>query len=157
MTTPILDPCCGSRMFYFDKHNPLVTFGDFREERHTLCDGRKLKIEPDMKMDFRNLPFPNDSFHLVIFDPPHLKNIGNKAYMALKYGRLSPNEWQKDLKQGFQECFRVLKQNGTLVFKWNESQIPLKNILELTDQKPVIGHKSGRQSKTHWVLFFKEE
>lgn len=24
----ILDACCGSRMFWFDKHNPLVLFVD---------------------------------------------------------------------------------------------------------------------------------
>lgn len=31
MEKPILDPCCGSRMFYFDKQNPLVDFRDTRE------------------------------------------------------------------------------------------------------------------------------
>lgn len=28
---PILDPCCGGRMFYFDKQNPHVLFCDNRE------------------------------------------------------------------------------------------------------------------------------
>lgn len=59
------------------------------------------------------------------------------------------------LKQGFKECFRVLEPNGTLIFKWNETDVKLKEILQLTDQKPVLGHKSGKRSNTHWVLFMK--
>lgn len=48
----VLDPCCGSRMFWFDKSNPDVVFGDIRRERHTLCDGRSLVVNPDVVMDF---------------------------------------------------------------------------------------------------------
>jgi len=64
--------------------------------------------------------------------------------------------WKEDLKQGFTECFRVLKRNGTLIFKWNEVCIPLKEILNLTDYKPICGHPSGKRMGTHWVLFIKE-
>ena len=35
----ILDACCGSRMFWFDRRHPDVVFMDRREETHTLCDG----------------------------------------------------------------------------------------------------------------------
>lgn len=72
----ILDPCCGSRMFWFDQENPHVFFGDIRQEDHILCDQRKLHINPDQIMDFRNLPFPDKSFKLVVFDPPHLIKAG---------------------------------------------------------------------------------
>ena len=51
----------------------------------------------------------------------------------------------------------MLKPNGTLVFKWNECQIPLKEILPLCPAKPIIGNRSPKQSKTHWILFMKEE
>lgn len=44
----ILDACCGSRMFWFDKENPNVTFMDNRELEDILCDGRKLAIKPDI-------------------------------------------------------------------------------------------------------------
>ena len=54
----ILDPCCGSKMFYFDKSDSRVLFGDIRQEEHTLCDGRTLSILPDQQMDFRDLPLP---------------------------------------------------------------------------------------------------
>ena len=44
----ILDVCCGSRMFWFDKENPDTIFADNREVETTLCDGRKLLIKPDI-------------------------------------------------------------------------------------------------------------
>ena len=72
---PILDVCCGSKMFYFDKNNPNVVFMDCRELEDTLCDGRKLEIKPDIIGDFRNIPFPDNTFHLVVFDPPHLIKV----------------------------------------------------------------------------------
>lgn len=53
----ILDACCGSRMFWFDRDNPDVIFADNREVETTLCDGRSLLIKPDVKMDFRNMSF----------------------------------------------------------------------------------------------------
>ena len=49
----ILDACCGSRMFWFDRENQDVVFADNRELETTLCDGRNLLIKPDVKMDFR--------------------------------------------------------------------------------------------------------
>lgn len=70
MTATVLDPCCGSRMFWFDKEDQRVLFGDIREESHILCDGRVLNIEPNVRMDFTALPFPDDTFNLVVFDPP---------------------------------------------------------------------------------------
>lgn len=51
----ILDACCGSRMFWFDRENPDVIFADNREIKTTLCDGRRLLIKPDIKMDFRDI------------------------------------------------------------------------------------------------------
>lgn len=150
----ILDACCGSKMFWFDKKNPLVLFSDKRSESHILCDGRSLEISPDIEVDFTRMPFENESFYLVVFDPPHMKSLGEKSWMAKKYGVLETN-WQPVIKQGFDECMRVLKPNGTLIFKWNESQIPTKEIISLIETKPLFGHISGRQSKTIWMTFMK--
>lgn len=59
---------------------------------------------------------------------------------------------QEDLQQGFLECMRVLKPNGTLVFKWNEDQIKLKEVLRLFGHEPLYGNK---RAKTHWIVFMK--
>lgn len=57
----ILDVCCGSKMFWFDKNNKNVVFMDIRELDDILCDGRKLSIHPDVIGDFRNIPFDVES------------------------------------------------------------------------------------------------
>lgn len=133
----ILDVCCGSRMFWFDKENPNAIYMDNRQLEDTLCDGRKLEIKPDIVADFRNIPFSNTSFKLVVFDPPHLIKVGENSWLAKKYGRLGKN-WKEDLKQGFKECMRVLEQHGVLIFKWNEQQIKLKEILDIIEYEPLF-------------------
>lgn len=150
----ILDACCGSKMFWFDKNNPKVIYQDLREEEHTLCDGRSLEVKPDVIADFTNMPYPDNSFYHVVWDPPHMNKLGQNSWMAKKYGVLLPT-WEHDIKEGFNECMRVLKPNGTLIFKWNESQIPTKKIIEVVGQEPLYGHVTGRQSKTIWMCFMK--
>jgi len=153
----VLDPASSMRSFYFDKKDKRVLFGDIRaNETHLLTNGQTIHIQPDQVMDFRNIPYPDNSFQMVIFDPPHLLNLSEKSWIRKKYGVLNKDTWQDDLKKAFSECFRVLKPNGTLVFKWNETSIMLKEILALTNQKPIAGHPSGKRMGTHWVLFMKD-
>ncbi|ECR0503461.1 class I SAM-dependent methyltransferase [Salmonella enterica] len=151
----ILDVCCGSRMFWFNKLDTRAVFADIRAEEHTLCDGRRLVISPDLIADFRALPFADSSFPVVVFDPPHLERVGDNAWMGKKYGRLNKKTWRSDLRAGFKEAFRVLRPHGVLIFKWNETQIPVSQILALTDVKPIIGQRTGKNDKTHWIIFVK--
>ena len=153
---PILDMCCGRRMFWFDKQDNRVVFSDIRIEKHILCDGRKLNITPDIIADFKNLPFPDAIFYQVLFDPPHLFRVGKNSWMFKKYGALDKNAWRSDLAAGLREVFRVLRPHGTLLFKWNETQIPTKEILALTDEKPTAVQRVGRNDKTHWISFYKD-
>lgn len=67
---PVLDPACGGRMFWFDKSDDRVLFGDVRDESWELCDGRRFDVRPDMLMDYRDLPFPDETFRMVTLDPP---------------------------------------------------------------------------------------
>jgi hypothetical protein len=148
------------RSFYFNKKDERVLFGDIRKkETHLLTNGQTIHIEPDEVMDFRDIPYPDKSFQCVIFDPPHMLRLSEKSWMRKKYGVLDENTWRQDISQGFSECFRVLKTNGTLIFKWNEVSISLKEILTLAppQHKPVLGHPSGKRMGTHWVLFMKTE
>ena len=152
----ILDPASSTRSFYFDKKDSRVLFGDIRKkETYLLTNGQTIHIEPDEVMDFRSIPYPDESFQCVVFDPPHRFNLSNESDFIKKYGSLKRETWQKDIGKGFDECFRVLKTNGTLIFKWSEVSIPLKEILLLTEYKPVLGHPSGKRMGTHWVLFIK--
>lgn len=162
MSKPILDACCGSRMMWFNRQNPAVIFGDRRSEVITVTDNsrgnasgtRTIHIQPDTLMDFRAMPFGDNEFSLVAFDPPHLVQAGPKSWLAAKYGKLS-DDWRDDLRSGFSECFRVLKPEGVLVFKWNETQVRLAEVLALTPHQPLFGNTSGRRQNTHWLVFMK--
>ena len=151
----ILDACCGSRMFWFDKKNPLALYIDKRSEKFITCDGRSVNVDPDLVADFRHLPFEDKNFKLVVFDPPHDMYAGRKSFTAQKYGNLDKDNWRIDIKQGFDECMRVLDQHGILIFKWHELRITVSEIIKVIDQEPLFGHKSGKASKTHWMAFMK--
>lgn len=150
----VLDACCGSKMFWFDKNNPLVTFQDKRELDTNLCDGRQLIVSPDVIGDFTNMDWPDEKFKIVVFDPPHLDKLGENSWMALKYGKL-PSDWFDYISLAFNECFRVLEDDGVLIFKWNEIQIKTSEILKCSPYKPMFGHISGKRSDTHWICFMK--
>jgi len=153
----VLDVCCGSKMFWFDKSDDRVIFCDKRVERHILnypCGDYDVNVSPSVLSDFTALPFPSNYFQVVVFDPPHLNKIGKNSWVYKKYGSLD-GDWRSMLRDGFSECFRVLVPNGTLIFKWSSVQILLSEILELVDERPLFGHKSGKRSLTHWVTFAK--
>lgn len=156
----VLDVCCGSRMFWFDRKDARAVFVDNRQETHELKDcssrggSRSLVIDPDIQADFTNLPFPDGHFALVCFDPPHLVNNGRSGWLAKKYGKLG-KDWKGDLSKGFAECFRVLQAGGTLVFKWNENDVPVSDVLALTSHKSLFGNRCGKRAQSHWLVFLK--
>lgn len=152
----ILDACCGPRMMWFNKHHPSAIYMDIWREEFIACDGRHINVDPDLIADFRQMPFDDNSFKLVVFDPPHFNQLGENSYTAQKYGKLFPT-WETDLKAGFDECMRVLEPYGILIFKWNEFQIPVSKILKVFGTEPLFGQKSGKTSQTHWMCFIKME
>jgi hypothetical protein len=159
----ILDVCCGGRMFWFDKKNPDALFLDNRKMERQLIWKSKIDKEeawfevlPDKIMDFRSLKLPDNSFSLVVFDPPHIiEGDCKQGWQRKKYGALSPKSWKEDLTKGFSECFRVLKENVILIFKLNEVDKRISEIIKLSSIKPLFGHKSGKQQNTHWLCFIK--
>ena len=129
MEKKILDVTCGSRTIWFDKHHPAAIYCDKRRESMTgiwkSTNGqseRKCIIDPDIQCDFTDLPFENNSFPLVVFDPPHLRNVGENSWTYKKYGRLEEN-WPQMLHDGFRECMRVLKPDGVLIFKRQKTSV----------------------------------
>lgn len=147
---PILDACCGSRMFWFDKDNPLVDFMDIRDEDCVLSDGQICMVHPNIIGDFCNMPFGDKTYKMVVFDPPHLVWGGEKCNLYKRYGKL--DDWREQIHTGINECMRVLDDYGVLIFKWSESQIKLSSILKIIDYKPLFGHRRGN---TIWLAFMK--
>ncbi len=153
----ILDVCCGSKMFWYDKEEPHTTYMDIRKAVYTTKDRdlvRKIEINPDIQADWKNIPFDDETFDLVIFDPPHLVRAGKTSWLAKKYGTLDLMGWSSEFHKAFREIMRVLKPTGTLLFKWNEDQIPIKKVFEAFGQQPILG---DMKSKTKWSVFIRDE
>ena len=157
----ILDATCGSRTMWFDKNHPAAIYCDKRrEEHHNIWKSTNRKsersciIDPDVQCNFTSLPFEDNSFCLVVFDPPHLTRASEQAWLVKKYGKLD-EAWPQMLREGFNECMRVLKPDGVLVFKWSEHDIPADKVWKAIGQKPLFGHHSGKKMNTFWGCFMK--
>lgn len=140
-------------MFWFQKDEPHTTYIDRREEQFEI-HGKHINVRPDIVADFRDMPFDDETFNLVVFDPPHLLSTGQKSIMKAQYGQLDKDNWKEDISKGFEECMRVLKVGGTLVFKWSDCQINVKEVLSAIPFKPLFGQQRGT---THWMTFVKFE
>lgn len=94
-------------MFWFDKTNEDAVFMDRRNFAEKLSDGRTLEVRPDIVGDFRSMPFEDESFYLVVFDPPHLIKAGDKSWLAKKYGKLD-DTCQRILSKDFRSVCESL-------------------------------------------------
>jgi len=157
----ILDPCCGGKMMWVNKNHPNVLYGDIRRiEKGHIKEQRNHSVNPDILIDFREMPFEDSSFKLVVFDPPHLTitKAGTESIMAKKFGYLIAETWQDDLKRGFSECWRVLEDYGILIFKWNDVEISYKKVLAIIGVQPLfqnIFRKTSSHCSTYWACFMK--
>ena len=152
----ILDACAGGRMFWYNKKHPNTIYVDKRIEAAGHSEHRKNhKVIPNVQADFKNLPFKDETFYMVVFDPPHFF-FGETSSVAKFYGRLIKDTWQDELENGFNECWRVLKTYGTLIFKWNDFDIKKSELLEVLGRQPLFGHCTNRSTEnTHWFTFMK--
>lgn len=156
----ILDMTCGLRQIWFNKNHPAAVYFDKRSghvekyfgKAHTNL--RVLDINPDVIGDFTALPFPDETFSLVVFDPPHLTEAKETSWLVKTYGKLDET-WPQMLHAGFAEGMRVLKPDGVLIFKWSEYNIPAADVWKAIGQKPLFGHHSGKKSTTFWGCFMK--
>ncbi|MFA5217061.1 hypothetical protein [Sulfuricurvum sp.] len=157
----ILDACCGGKFFWLDKHHPDTLYIDIRKEDAVYAPERPhFKIQPDMQLDYRDLPFADKSFKLIVWDPPHMLRengmTGLSGNVIRKYGALHADTWRDDLKRGFNELWRVLDDNGTLIFKFCDREAKFEDVLKLFHTKPLFGtvtHKD--RGETKWFCFFK--
>ncbi len=142
-------------MFWENKKHPNAVFQDIRKDVLPLKEqyGINFSVEPDVIGDFRSMEFKDKSFKLVIFDPPHLL-LNKTAWMAKKYGTLKGTDYKEDIKKGFSECWRVLDDFGTLVFKWSDNSINLKEIRPLFPAEPIIFNKIRYKGNTTWWFVF---
>lgn len=131
-----------------------ISYNRHKQVMEVECNECTSKLFVDMIKSICNISELAKSFKLVVFDPPHLVKVGENSWLAKKYGKLS-EDWPRLLKQGINECFRVLDDYGVLVFKWNEDQVTVKEVLRAIDRQPLFGHTTGRSGKTMWMCFMK--
>ena len=155
----ILDATAGFRMMWFNKHHPNCIYLDQRPE-----------CAPDIVGDFRDLKqFPDETFRLIAFDPPHIVAGGlhGDSNLRREFGFLQKETWADDLRQGIKELWRVLKPYGILVFKWNTHQVSSEKLLALFPERPLfyqismnkknsyVNGKRFREIQTLWFCFMK--
>ncbi len=165
MDQDILDATCGGRSIWHpeNKHREDTLYIDNRREDPGFHgqEGRSYAVQPDRVEDFRDLPFDDESFKLVIFDPPHVvKENGMESisgHIEKKYGALHAETWQSDLRKGFEELFRVLEEGGTLVFKFADNHVDFQDVLDLAPVDPLLGTMTKKSSRceTRWFVFQK--
>lgn len=151
----ILDATCGYRAMWWDKKNPDVIYLDQRKE-----------VKPNIQARWQFLPFINNAFDLIVFDPPHIPaKKTNKGITLKRYGRINTPTFCQDFFQAFKELNRVLKTGGFLILKWNNNSIRATKVLSMAREwKPLFGHKTGiknfpnrkRSSITEWFTFYKK-
>ena len=148
----ILDATAGFRMMWSNKKHPNCIYLDVRPE-----------CEPDVIGDFRDLSqFPDQSFKLIVFDPPHrVQRHPSKTFIE-KYGcQLLPETWVSDLTKAFKELWRLLEEYGILIFKWTDHDIKVSAVQQVFPSDPLfqqITSGSGRRkraTRTVWFCFMK--
>ena len=152
---PLLDATAGNRMIWahVGKKSDYVVFMDKEPN---------LAIPPDVLAVWGHLPFRDQVFSCVIFDPPHSRFGKNSMHQDTKghrwWGNLS-KRWQTDFYKAAQEFIRV---SDILCFKWNETSHVIDKILPLFRPwkiKYMKKHQSSMKrgkSTTWWVTFINE-
>ena len=165
----ILDATCGGRSIWHpeNKDHDDTLYVDRREEPDGFTtegyEGHyeSYSVDPDDVQDFRNLPYKDGSFDLVVFDPPHVVKSGGmealNGAVQRKYGALEAETWQADLRAGFEELFRVLRAGGTLCFKFADNAADWQEVLELAPRAPLFGTTNTKRTgvETRWFVFRK--
>ena len=154
----ILDATACSREIWYQKNHPFVTFMDRRKGYYfyqypNSPKKEEYNIEPDIVSEWKDAPFPDNYFDMVVFDPPHIIQNSTKGILSTKYTQLNPSTWRNDLRIGIKKLFDVLKPDGIFILKWNECSAKKEEIFKLMHYKPLFGSRTG--NNTHWICFIK--
>jgi 23S rRNA G2069 N7-methylase RlmK/C1962 C5-methylase RlmI len=132
----ILDATAGTRSIWYQKDLPFVTFMDKRKEtirsNHKKGNKRNIKIDPDIISEWKDAPFEDNYFDMIVFDPPHLirKEEWSDSTMVKSYGKLFQHNYKHVLKEGVDKLFKILKPDGIFILKWCDTDRPVEEIIK---------------------------
>lgn len=157
----VLDATAGGKQMWLPEHKDAdnVVFAD-RRAVHELEHQPGWSCDPDVRCDARDLPFADNSFSLVAFDPPHRVTDGGMEQLSgvieQKYGALTAETWQADLRAAFSELWRVLEPAGTLTLKWADVHKSHDTVLGELPETPLYGVTTEKdRAVTKWWVFHK--
>jgi len=90
-----------------------------------IANGTDPKYNPDITADFRSMPFPDESFSQITYDPPYVVKGGRRTSTMEdhqeRYGMVNaptnPVEGQRLVNDGLAESARLLARGGVLLVK----------------------------------------
>ena len=85
----ILDVCCGSLMFWYDKQESHTTYMDIRRSLYTTFDRgnvREIEINPDIQADWKHIPFEDETFDLDNIKVTNAAKEYSNGKLYIKYG-----------------------------------------------------------------------
>ena len=140
-----------------------------RCDRAVFADRRRIEglehqpswsCDPSVVCDTRRLPFKDETFNLIAFDPPHrVTDDGMERLSGVieqKYGALCAETWQSDLRASFEELWRVLHPGGTLTFKWADVHKNHAEVIDALGRTPLYGVTTEKErAVTKWWTFQK--
>lgn len=171
----ILDATAGNRTMWLIKALEQIIYIDME---------KKLTVKPTIFCLNTNSPFLDATFNSIFYDPPHFFNDSSSFYVFPDKESFQ-KKWQgygdvpryyggdkyktqmallhhiHDAQKEFQ---RILKPDGLLWLKWNESKIKIGTIMHLFEdwaemiRIPVrLNNPNRTQKQTYWVCMCKKK
>ena len=133
----ILDVTAGNRMMWKVKDNPCVVFLDKEPA---------LAIPPDVLATWDRLPFPDNYFSVIVFDPPHLIRSNPPPYFTNPKEKYNWYGWFKTRREMVVSIIGADKEFARVapmvLLKWYEDEVPVDNIVGLLKSfKPELYKK----------------
>lgn len=107
-----LDPTFSKGNFYKSIREPILKM-DLYPQRYDVIPA-----------DCRSLPLKNESINSIMFDPPFLSTVRTVGIILNRFGRYNsiPELWYM-YRDSIIEFYRILKENGILIFKCQDTNL----------------------------------
>jgi len=120
----VLDACIGGALMYDEWQLNLgesfisidIRKGAYTQDSDKRWSAKTLEVKPSVMADLKKLPFKNNVFDSIVFDPPHFA-CGINSFLRKYYGSWDQQEVKESLKAANLEFARVLKIGNSLVLK----------------------------------------